>query len=178
MMVWTDAAEAGILERVDAAIADTSKEPHAYIKANGLNLYKDTIFTISGQGCGSSAGRNPNTVYAVDLETGQTTQMQPAQSGMWGVAGVAIAPDGMVYAETGDGAYDAATKRLSTSVLEVDPATTQIKDYYSPTNHEWLTERDMDMNYTPSIFNYKGKELLIASGKEPHACDSLASPRS
>jgi hypothetical protein len=34
MMVWTDAAEAGILERVDAAIADTSKEPHAYIKAH------------------------------------------------------------------------------------------------------------------------------------------------
>ena len=34
MMVWTDAAEAGILERIEAAIADTSKELHAYIKAH------------------------------------------------------------------------------------------------------------------------------------------------
>jgi hypothetical protein len=34
MMVWTDAAEAGILERIEAAIADTAKELHAYIKAH------------------------------------------------------------------------------------------------------------------------------------------------
>ncbi|HKV48275.1 MAG TPA: PQQ-binding-like beta-propeller repeat protein [Candidatus Acidoferrales bacterium] len=169
-LVYTMTAD-GFLHTVNAATGEEAKKaiqvsPHAYIKANGLNLYKDTIYTISGQGCGSSAGRNPNTVYAVDLETGQTTQMQPGQSGMWGVAGVAIAPDGMMYAETGDGAYDVATKRLSTSVLQVDPATTQIKNYYTPDNHEWLTERDMDMNYTPSIFPYKGRELLIASGKE------------
>lgn len=32
MMVWTDAAEAGILERLDAAIADTSKELLVYVK--------------------------------------------------------------------------------------------------------------------------------------------------
>jgi len=32
-MVWTDAAEAGILERIEPAIADTSKL-HAYIKAH------------------------------------------------------------------------------------------------------------------------------------------------
>jgi hypothetical protein len=35
MMVWTDAAEAGILERIEAAIADTSKELQAYMKAHG-----------------------------------------------------------------------------------------------------------------------------------------------
>jgi hypothetical protein len=29
MVVWTDAAEAGLLERIDAAIADTSKQLHA-----------------------------------------------------------------------------------------------------------------------------------------------------
>ena len=33
MMVWTDAAEAGILERIEAAIPDTSKELHAYTSA-------------------------------------------------------------------------------------------------------------------------------------------------
>jgi outer membrane protein assembly factor BamB len=169
-LVYTMTAD-GFLHTVNAATGEEAKKaiqvsPHAYIKANGLNLYKNTIYTISGQGCGSSAGRNPNTVYAVDLETGQTTLMTPDQSGMWGVAGAAIAPDGFVYAETGDGAYDAATKRLSTSVLKVDPATTQIVDYYTPTNHLWLTERDMDMNYTPSIFDYKGRQLLVASGKE------------
>ena len=33
--VWTDAAEAGILERIGAAIAETSKELQAFIKAHG-----------------------------------------------------------------------------------------------------------------------------------------------
>ena len=170
-IVYTMTAD-GFLHSVNAATGDEVKDaiqvsPHAYIKANGLNLYKSTILTISGQGCGTpNGGRNPNTVYAADLETGQTTQMQPGQSGMWGVAGVSIGFDGNVYAETGDGQYDAAAKRLSTSVLKVDPATDQIQDYFTPTNHEWLTERDMDMNYTPSVFKYKGRELLIASGKE------------
>ena len=32
--VWTDAAEAGPFERVVAAIADTSKDLQAYIKAH------------------------------------------------------------------------------------------------------------------------------------------------
>jgi hypothetical protein len=34
MMVWTDAAEAEILERIEASIADNSRELHAYIKAH------------------------------------------------------------------------------------------------------------------------------------------------
>jgi hypothetical protein len=38
MMVWTDAAEAGILERIVAAIADTAKELHAYTKATRTSL--------------------------------------------------------------------------------------------------------------------------------------------
>jgi hypothetical protein len=37
-MVWTDAAEAGILERIVAAIADTAKELHAYTKATRTSL--------------------------------------------------------------------------------------------------------------------------------------------
>ncbi|MGA8490330.1 MAG: hypothetical protein WB711_07910 [Terriglobales bacterium] len=31
MMVWTDGPEAGILQRIEAAIADTSKDLQAYI---------------------------------------------------------------------------------------------------------------------------------------------------
>ena len=34
MTVWTDAAEAGLLERIEAAIADPSRELQAYIKAH------------------------------------------------------------------------------------------------------------------------------------------------
>ncbi|HSC41437.1 MAG TPA: hypothetical protein VLH17_04085, partial [Candidatus Binatia bacterium] len=72
-LVYTMTAD-GFLHTVNAGTGEEvgkaiQVSPHAYIKANGLNLYKNTVYTISGQGCGSSAGRNPNTVYATDLTT-------------------------------------------------------------------------------------------------------------
>jgi hypothetical protein len=36
--VWTDAAEAGLLEGIEAALAGTSKELHAYIKRTRNSL--------------------------------------------------------------------------------------------------------------------------------------------
>ena len=42
----------------------------------------------------------------------------------------------------------------------------KLKDYYTPTNWDWLRKRDLDPNNTPTIFTYKGRELMAASGKE------------
>ena len=42
----------------------------------------------------------------------------------------------------------------------------KLKDYYTPTNWQWLQKRDLDPNNTPTIFTYKGRELIAASGKE------------
>ncbi len=41
-----------------------------------------------------------------------------------------------------------------------------LKDYYTPSNHAWLTKRDLDMNTTPVVFPYQGRDLLVGSGKE------------
>ena len=37
---------------------------------------------------------------------------------------------------------------------------------YGPSNAEWLVKRDLDMQVTPAIFNYKGNELMVDAGKE------------
>ena len=42
----------------------------------------------------------------------------------------------------------------------------KLKDYYTPINWDWLRKRDLDPNNTPTIFTYKGRELMAASGKE------------
>ena len=42
----------------------------------------------------------------------------------------------------------------------------ELSDYYGPTNAEWLVKRDLDMQVTPVIFNYKGHELMVDAGKE------------
>ena len=41
-----------------------------------------------------------------------------------------------------------------------------LKDYYTPSNHVWLSRRDLDMNVTPVVFPHEGRDLVVASGKE------------
>jgi outer membrane protein assembly factor BamB len=135
-----------------------------YGKPYGLNLVNNVIYTITGQGCGGV----PNALYAIDLANRKVIESTPPQAGLWGVAGAAVGSDGTIYFESGDGPFDAATGKLSTSVEAFTFSNDQLtlKDYYAPSNHEWLTRRDLDMNITPVVFPYKGRDVLAGSGKE------------
>jgi outer membrane protein assembly factor BamB len=162
-------ASDGYLHALDVASGEESEAaiqvlPLPYGKPYGLNLVNNVIYTITGQGCGGV----PNALYAVNMTTKKVTVSSPPQAGLWGVAGAAVGSDGTIYFESGDGKYDAATGQLSTSLEAFTFAndTLTLKDYYTPTNHEWLTRRDLDMNSTPVLFPYKGRDLLVASGKE------------
>jgi outer membrane protein assembly factor BamB len=138
--------------------------PAPYGKGYGLNLVNNVIYTVSGQGCHGV----PNELYAVDLTTKKAFHSNPPQGGIFGTAGAAVGGDGTIYLETGDGAYDVAAGKLSTTVeayTEADDNLT-LKDYYTPSNHLWLTKRDLDMNTTPVVFPFQGRDLLVGSGKE------------
>ena len=137
--------------------------PGIYGKPYGLNLFNGRVYTATGQGCGGV----PNAIYSADMKTRRVTASMPAQAGgIWGVAGPAIGSDGTIYVTTGDGPYDPPAGQLSTSVLAYTPDTLQLKDYYTPTNHEWLTRRDLDINTTPVVFPYQGRDVIVVSGKE------------
>jgi outer membrane protein assembly factor BamB len=138
--------------------------PVAYGKAYGLNLVNNVVYTVTGQSCHGV----PNELYGVDLSNGKVFQSSPPQGGIFGTAGPAAGADGTIYFETGDGVYDVAMGKLTTTV-EAYTSTNDnltLKDYYTPSNHEWLTKRDLDMNTTPVVFPYKGRDLLVGSGKE------------
>jgi outer membrane protein assembly factor BamB len=138
--------------------------PGVYGKGYGLNLVNHVVYTVSGQGCHGV----PNELYGVDLETKKAFHSNPPQGGIFGTAGPAAGSDGTIYLETGDGAYDVAAGKLSTTVMAYTEANDELtlKDYYTPSNHLWLTKRDLDMNTTPVVFPFQGKELLVGSGKE------------
>lgn len=138
--------------------------PRPYGKPYGLNLVNDVIYTVTGQGCAGV----PNALYAVDLKTRKVAVSNPPQGGLWGVAGPAAGSDGTIYFSSGDGPYNASTGALSTSVeaFSYKNGTVALKDYYTPSNYEWLTQRDLDMNSSPVVFPYKGREVIVASGKE------------
>lgn len=162
-------ASDGYLHTMDLTSGDEPEQPIEvlplpYGKPYGLNLVDNVIYTITGQGCGGV----PNALYAVDLKTRKVAVSSPPQAGLWGVAGAAVGSDGTVYFASGDGAYDASTGALSTSVEAFTYANgaLKLKDYYTPTNYEWLTRRDLDMNSSPVVFPYKGRDVIVASGKE------------
>jgi hypothetical protein len=138
--------------------------PAPYGKPYGLNLVDNIIYTITGQGCAGV----PNALYAVNLANKKVTVSSPPQGGLWGVAGPAVGLDGTIYFESGDHPYDAKAGLLSTSfqAYTYSNDTLTLKDYYTPSNYEWLTKRDLDMDATPVVFSYKGRDFVGGSGKE------------
>lgn len=162
-------ASDGYLHILDPSSGEESDSPiqvlaRPYGKPYGLNLVGNVIYTTTGQGCGGVH----NALYAIDLENRKVTESSPPQAGLWGVAGAAVGHDGTIYFEAGDGSYDAAAGKLASSLqaftFSGDRLT--LKDYYTPSNYIWLTRRDLDMNVTPVVFPYKGRDVLVGSGKE------------
>ncbi len=130
--------------------------PTVYGKAYGLNLVNNIVYTVTGQSCHGV----PNELYGVDLANRKVFSSTPPQGGIFGTAGPAAGADGSLYFETGDGPYDAAAGKLSTTVQAYTSShdSLTLKDYYTPSNHAWLTKRDLDMNTTPVVFPYKGSD--------------------
>jgi len=151
------------LETGDEKDAPIQMIPAAYGKGSGLNLANNVIYTATGQGCHGVL----NEVYAVDLSNRKAFASFPG-AGIFGTAGPAIGADGTIYVETGDGVYNPSAAKLSTSFLAFTSSNDSLtlKDYYTPTNHAWLTKRDLDMNTTPVVFPYQGRDVLVGSGKE------------
>jgi len=160
----------GRLHRLNAADGAEVAPPAKFMPPNGkpyaLNLVNNVIYTHTAQGCGG----NPNVVYAYDLATDKVGTWGPAGGGMWGRTGPAISANGTMYTGTGDGRWDPENGVFGNGIIGVkqDPETKalQLVDYYGPSNAEWLWKRDLDMQVTPAIFNYKGRELMVDAGKE------------
>ncbi len=152
----------GMLHILNLADGEDLKPPVKFAtgKAWSLNLVGNTLFMPIGSG----------TLHAMDLTDPEANDMSisDGSGGMWGRRGPAVDSTGTAWTTTGDGVYDPATNKYGNSIMgvEVEQHQLKMKDYYTPTNWEWLQKRDLDPNNTPTIFMYKGRELLAASGKE------------
>ncbi len=159
----------GSLHQVNAADGEDVAPPLKFMPLHGkpypLNLFHGVFYTHTAQGCGG----NPNMVYAYDLATHKVASWGPAGGGMWGRTGPAISADGVMYTGTGDGRWDSENGLFGDGIIGVkqNPGTKALEpNYYGPTNAEWLVKRDLDMQVTPVIFNYHGRELMVDAGKE------------
>ena len=160
----------GRLRRLNVADGKDIEPPAKFLPPNGkpyaLNLVDNVIYTHTAQRCGG----NPNMAYAYDLATDTVGSWGPAGGGMWGRTGPAISSNGTLYTGTGDGIWDPENGVFGNGIIGVqqnpDTKALELVDYYGPSNAEWLFKRDLDMQVTPAIFDYQGRELMVDAGKE------------
>jgi outer membrane protein assembly factor BamB len=160
----------GSLHQINVADGEDVVAPSKFMPPNGkpyaLNLFNGVLYTHTAQGCGG----NPNMVYMFDLASGKVGNWGPAGGGMWGRQGPAISADGTMYTGTGDGNFNPEIGAFGNGIVGIkqNPETkaAELVDYYGPSNAAWLWKRDLDMQVTPTIFNYKGREFMADAGKE------------
>jgi PQQ-like domain len=156
----------GMLHILNAADGTDLQPPFMFYGGKGwaLNLVGNTLWMQT-----TYAGAS---IAAVRLDDPQHKVMtwNAGSGGAWGRRGVAVDSEGTAWTTTGDGVYDPTSEppRYANSVVGVQIVNNgmKLKDYYTPTNWEWLRKRDLDPNNTPTVFKYKGRELIAASGKE------------
>ena len=160
----------GRLRTLDVATGEEIEPPELFLPPNGkpygLNLHNGVIYTTTAQGCGG----NPNNFYSYDLATKKVGNYNPGSGGLWPRTGPSVGKDGTVYAGSGDGDYLPEQQIYGQAMIGVkqNPETKalELKDWYAPSNAVWMRKRDLDLNATGPIFDYKGKEYLVQSSKE------------
>src|SRR5260370_30692178 len=109
-------------------------------------------------------------MWAIKLDDPEKKVMtfHPKRGGLWGRTGAAVDSSGTAWAPTGDGRYDRENQVYGNGLIAARVEGNQLKleDNFIPSNWIWLQKRDLDMQVTPSIFNFKGRELMITGSKE------------
>lgn len=159
----------GELHYLNAADGEEVRQPvkfsFANAKAYGLNLSNGIIYTTTSQSCNG----NPNQVWAMSVteENPKVMTFNPRSGGLWGREGAAIDSSGVAWAPTGDGIYDPENWTFGNGLIgvKVEGQRLQLEDWFEPRNWFWLRKRDLDMQVTPAIFNFAGRELLATGSK-------------
>ena len=160
----------GRLRTLDAATGEDKAPAELFLPANGkpyaLNFRENVLYTTTAQGCGGT----PNQFYSYDLATKKVGSFNPGSGGLWPRLGPSIGRDGRVYAGSGDGDYVPEEQIFGQAIIAArqNPKTKamELVDWYAPKNALWLRKRDLDINVTGPVFEYKGREYTVQSSKE------------
>src|SRR5438477_1081199 len=152
----------GMLHILDTATGEDLQPPFMFHVGKGwsLNLV-DNVLWMANTYAGVSV-----VASRIDDPKHKIMTWNSGSGGAWGRRGVAVDSSGTAWFTTGDGIYDPPRYANSVVGVHIVGDELQLKDYFTPSNWDWLRKRDLDPNNTPTIFMYKGRELIAASGKE------------
>ena len=161
----------GKLHAVNAVNGEQRMTPPPFVppysKPWSLNLVDGVVYTALSQGCNGAK----SAIYSIDMKDPKypvkSFQVSSGGGGIWGRAGAAISPGGVIYVETGDGPSDASARNYSNSFVAVSARDMQLLDYYTPANYRLLDHKDLDMGcISPVVFPFGGRTLVAGAGKE------------
>lgn len=159
----------GRLRRMDPSTGKDRSEPEKWLPPNAkpyaLNVYKGVVYTSVSQGCGGVAF----TFFSYDLATKRSSLFVPTGGGLWGRRGVSVSAEDVGYMGTGDGEWNPEGGHFGNGLIGLKlnaGKELRLEDYFAPTNADWLFKRDLDINVTPVIFDYKGRHLMVGTSKE------------
>ena len=159
----------GTLHQINLGDGENVAPPEKFIPGNGkpyaLNYRDGVIYTATAQGCGGLT----NAFHSFDLASRRASTFIPAGGGLWGRRGAAIDGEGRVYLGTGDAMFDPANRRLGNGIVGVKidaKKTLQLVDFFGAPNAYWMFRRDLDVNTTPVLIDYRGRKVLVGTSKE------------
>ena len=133
-----------------------------------LNLIDDVIYSPSARGCGGVMAH----FSAIDISDPAHPQVsrfytsggRPA--GAWGRAGMVKGPKG-IYAQTADGLFDPASGIYGETVLALAPKELRVVDSFTPSNWQYLNDKDLDLgSASPVVFPFQKWTLAGSVAKE------------
>lgn len=125
----------------------------AHAKASSLTLSDGVIYTTTNSGCGGA----PNAVWAIDLNQAEPKPVSFDVGGsIDGLGGFAAGADGTILVQVGSGRMDPDAGKWSDSILALSPKDLKVKQYFTAPGLG---------SVTPVAFAWKGKELVVAAGK-------------
>ncbi len=137
---------------------DMVTQPVQFVPANSnagsLVLVDNVLYTWTSNECGGT----PNAVWALDLASPDKTitTWETAGGNIEGSAGPSIGSDGTIYAAIGDASSSSAT--YANSIVSLEAKTLKLRDHF--------TQPKADFSTPPLVFQYKGKDLIVAAGRD------------
>jgi len=120
----------------------------------GLILVDGVLYASTTNNCGGV----PNGVWATDLGSPSraVTSWKTNGPNIAGSAGPTVGNDGTVFVATSDAAGSGSD--YENAVVALEPKTLKVKDYF--------TQDKADFSASPLVFQYQGKDLIAAAGKD------------
>src|SRR5215467_13125987 len=121
---------------------------------SGLILVDGVLYASTTNNCGGV----PNGVWATDLGSPSraVTSWKTNGPNIAGTAGPTVGNDGTVFVATSDAAGSGSD--YENAVVALEPKTLKVKDYF--------TQDKADFSASPLVFQYQGKDLIAAAGKD------------